>query len=330
MRFLISKFFELFTLIPKNLKLKLFNKLLRVLNDKDDHFYYTYNYRDKFIKLKKRRKKNGISIIIQGPIIRKNNFTINSAKLYLNNCDSDIIISTWEDELSEEEINYLKKRGIYIVLSKYPKITGPYNLNYQIRSTHEGLKVSNKLKNKFSIKTRSDCRIYLENFDLNLFNFFEFSKKVKKTTKIGSTSFTVKKRLYGISDFIVYGKTKDLLNYFPKPFLDQDFKIFKKFIGMNKKNKKDFSKIDFVCYPENFLCYNYLKKYIDKKIKYSYLYYSHYLSKYFTIIDNSNLDLFWYKYNHQFEYRDKQFVEDKINKDKFVNFFEWLKNKKLR
>lgn len=327
MRFLISKFFELFTLIPKNLKLKLLNKLFRVLNDKDSNFYYTYNYRDKFIKLKKRKKKNSISIIIQGPIIKKNNFTINSAKLYLKNCYGDIIISTWEGELSAEEIKYLKKKGIYIVLSKFPKATGPYNLNYQTKSTYEGLKISNKLKNKFSIKTRSDCRIYLKNFDTNLINFFEFCRKVKKTTKIGSTSFTVEKRLYGISDFIIYGKTRDLIKYFPKPFLNQDFENFKKFIGKNKKNKKDLSKIDFVCYPENFLCYNYLKKYIDTKIKYSSLYYSRYLSKYFTIIDNSNLDLFWYKYNHQFEYRDKQFVEDNINRDQFINFFKWLKNK---
>ena len=327
MRFLISKFFELFTLIPKNLKLKLLNKLFRVLNDKDSNFYYTYNYRDKFIKLKKRKKKNSISIIIQGPIIKKNNFTINSAKLYLKNCYGDIIISTWEGELSAEEIKYLKKKGIYIVLSKFPKATGPYNLNYQTKSTYEGLKISNKLKNKFSIKTRSDCRIYLKNFDSNLINFFEFCRKVKKTTKIGSTSFTVEKRLYGISDFIIYGKTRDLIKYFPKPFLNQDFENFKKFIGKNKKNKKDLSKIDFVCYPENFLCYNYLKKYIDTKIKYSSLYYSRYLSKYFTIIDNSNLDLFWYKYNHQFEYRDKQFVEDNINRDQFINFFKWLKNK---
>ena len=57
MRFLISKFFELFTLIPRNLKLTLLNKFFRVLNDKDNHFYYTYNYRNKFIKSKKRKKK---------------------------------------------------------------------------------------------------------------------------------------------------------------------------------------------------------------------------------------------------------------------------------
>ena len=130
MRFLISKFFELFTLIPKNLKLKLLNKLFRVLNDKDSNFYYTYNYRDKFIKLKKRKKKNSISIIIQGPIIKKNNFTINSAKLYLKNCYGDIIISTWEGELSAEEIKYLKKKGIYIVLSKFPKATGPPQIQF--------------------------------------------------------------------------------------------------------------------------------------------------------------------------------------------------------
>ena len=51
MRFLISKFFELFTLIPKNLKLKLLNKLFRVLNDKDSNFYYIYNEFTQILKL---------------------------------------------------------------------------------------------------------------------------------------------------------------------------------------------------------------------------------------------------------------------------------------
>ena len=55
------------------------------------------------------KKNSNSSIIIQGPILKKNNFTLNTINLYIKNCRSKIILSTWKNELTENETKDLKK-----------------------------------------------------------------------------------------------------------------------------------------------------------------------------------------------------------------------------
>ena len=288
-------------------------------------FLHTIIEKNFFIKIDlKKKKKNKISIIIQGPIIRKNNFTLNTIDLYLENCSSQIILSTWENELNKDEEKKLKKRGVKIVISKIPKISGPLNLNLQVTSTYNGLKFSKKINNNFSIKTRSDCRIYLKNFDLNIFKYFYFFKKINNLIKFGSTSFTIDGRLYGVSDFVIFGKTSDLINYFDNSNIIQEIKNFEIFLKKFKNKRKLFGNVDLKVYPENFLCYNFVKKNISSKIKYNSKDHYKILKKFYLILDNSSLDLFWYKYDHQYEHRDKNFGDIKGNTDIHLSFFKWL------
>ena len=232
MNFIFYNIVKFISIISAKLKIRFFNKLFNILNNEDKDYFFTYNYRKKFFhknrfnQKNKKNDKNKISIIIQGPIIRKNNFTLNTIDLYLENCSSQIILSTWENELNKDEEKKLKKRGVKIVISKIPKISGPMNLNLQVTSTFKGLKFSKKLNNNFSIKTRSDCRIYLKNFDLKIFKFFFFFKKINHSIKFGSTSFTIDGRLYGVSDFVIFGKTSDLINYFDNSNIIKKIKNF--------------------------------------------------------------------------------------------------------
>ena len=46
------------------------------------------------------------------------------------------------------------------------------------------------------------------------------------------------------------------------------------------------------------------------------------LKNYFCIIDNSSLDLFWYKYDWEFEYRYLRTYSDKFARS--VDFQDWL------
>ena len=110
MKTIISFFLKIFLLLNSKYKIKLLNKTLRIFNDYDKNFFFSYNYRKKFFKESKNKIKNKISIIVQGPIIRKNNFTLNSINLYLRNCNSNIILSTWENELSNLEIKNLNAK----------------------------------------------------------------------------------------------------------------------------------------------------------------------------------------------------------------------------
>jgi len=330
MNFIFYCIVKFITILSSRLKIKFFSKLFNILNNEDQDYFFSYNFRKKFFKKKKLNKKrksknkSKISIIIQGPIIRRHNFTLNTINLYLENCSSQIILSTWENELNRDEEKKLKKLGVEVIISKIPEISGPMNLNLQIASTFQGLKLSKKLNNNFSIKTRSDCRIYLKNFELNIFNYFSFFKKTNNLTKFVSTSFTIDKRLYGISDFVMFGKTSDLINYFDNSNIIQKIKNFDDFLKSFKNKKKLFGNVDLKIYPENFLCYNFVKKNISSKIKYNSKDYYKILKKFFLILDNSSLDLFWYKYDHQYEYRDKNFGDIKGNKDAHLSFFNWL------
>lgn len=322
-RFFILKIIRLISLFPSTFKVKFLNNFIKELNDNDSTFYYTFNYRNKFFKGNKNKVKFNTAIIIQGPILRKNNFTLNTINLYIKQCNSNIILSTWKDNLSQKEILNLKKKGIKIIINEPPKFAGPGNINFQLKTTSEALKLSSNLGNKFCIKTRTDCRIYLNNFDENLLRFHTFNLKKKPSIKIGSTSLTLSKRLFGISDIFMFGATKDLLSYFPKCYDQKEFDKFRNFLNNLKKKDKRFLQDSYKCIPENFLCYNYIIKNINRKINYNPKDYYKCLKNYFLIIDNSTLDFFWYKYNHQFEFRDKEYDNNDLYSN--LSYLKWLK-----
>ena len=328
-KFIFLQLVKCISYFPSSFKFKILNKLIKQLSDLDSNYFYTIDYKKKFFVDKDKKKKFNNSIILQGPIIRKNNFTFNTINLYLENCDSNIILSTWENQLSKIEVKFLKKKGIDIIISDIPKYKGPRNLNLQLKSTSEALKLSLKNGSKFSVKTRTDCRIYLEKFDKTLLNFFNLHKSNKDSFRIMSTSFTQEKRLFSLSDIVMFGKTEELLKYFPKCFSIKDFNKFGIFLKSIKNKEKNLLKETYTVIPENFLCYNYLISNVDSKIEYTLK--SHYncLKKYFIIIDNSFLDIYWYKYNFQFERRDKIFpLELGKNKKNSVtlSFSKWLRN----
>ena len=326
MKTIISFFLKILLLLNSKYKIKLLNKTLRIFNDYDKNFFFSYNYRKKFFKESKNKIKNKISIIVQGPIIRKNNFTLNSINLYLRNCNSNIILSTWENELSNLEIKSLKKKGVNVLINKLPEIKGPSNLNYQILSTLNAIKISKLKKNNFIIKTRTDFRIYLEEFDIKILKLFNNFKQTNKFLKIGSTNSTLQNRLFSVSDNLMFGATNNLYDYFSRIYSNKEYLNFNIFLKKQKK-EKFFLKESYICFPENFLCYNYLKFKLNRKIKYNSKNYLDSLKKYFVIIDNSILDIFWYKYNHQYEYREKDFSLNKKNYP--LRLLDWINLNKL-
>ena len=108
MNFIFYNIVKFISIISAKLKIRFFNKLFNILNNEDkDYFLHItrkkFFHKNRFNQKNKKNDKNKISIIIQGPIIRKNNFTLNTIDLYLENCSSQIILSTWENELNKDE-----------------------------------------------------------------------------------------------------------------------------------------------------------------------------------------------------------------------------------
>lgn len=86
-----------------------------------------------------------IAIVIQGP-----SDNVKEQKISWGNFKDNIIFSTWvgyEDLYNNDDI---------VIFNEYPKINGPMNINYQIKSTLEGLKKAKELGYKRALKIRSD------------------------------------------------------------------------------------------------------------------------------------------------------------------------------
>ena len=102
------------------------------------------------------------AIIMQGPLIAKDDLTIETVKLYAHLYPgTKVIISTWKDE-NKTLVRCLDNLDNCIVLlNDYPDFEGYFgHLNYQLVSTMEALKKAKELGYKFCLKTRCDQRFY--------------------------------------------------------------------------------------------------------------------------------------------------------------------------
>jgi hypothetical protein len=94
-----------------------------------------------------------ISILIQGPI-KYYKEVINSYRGITN-----VLWCTWDDE-PEEGIKAIQEAGIFVHLIQKPQYSGYWNVNFQCKSSYEGLLKSKELfDSKYYIKIRSDFKI---------------------------------------------------------------------------------------------------------------------------------------------------------------------------
>jgi hypothetical protein len=288
--------------------------------------FLTYHYRPKFIEQINRYSEININlektaVVIQGAIVRENNFTFETLLLYKKlfpNCE--IIFSTWEDDLSNDDLDYIKMINITLVQNSKPIYQGHSNINFQIKSTNSAIKLAYNNGAKYILKTRSDQRIYSPDtipFLINLLNIFNFKKTNLQTNRIITVSLnTFKFRLYGITDMCQFGTSHDMFNYWDCEF---DMRVFsQKELEMHGKTIKSYSKANFC---EVYLCTSFLKK-IKHEIKWTledswYVY-----SNYFLIIDKESIDLFWNKYSHREYYRRNYYKN--FNSFEEISFKDWL------
>ena len=94
-----------------------------------------------------------ISIIIQGPTKYYEDVIGTYAGL------KNVLWCTWEDE-PKGAICAIEESGIYVHLIKKPKKSGYWNVNFQCKSTYEGLlKCKELFDTKYYLKIRSDFNI---------------------------------------------------------------------------------------------------------------------------------------------------------------------------
>jgi hypothetical protein len=285
-----------------------------------DNFYEFKVYKKKFNIKRQVQNENLISnicLLMQGPLIEKNNFTFETLKWYKNcNPEISIIFSTWDNQ-NDKIIKKIKNLGIYVIENELPKNKGIVNVNLQIISTNSGLNLAENKNLQYVLKTRSDQRIYdykmLFVYFLNILKIFPLDdKSYMKQRLIISSLNTYQNRLYGVSDMFMFGRICDMKLYWDIPLqsenilptkIDYNYYISYK-LGEGAFVMNFFTKINFIPKWNN----------VDSDF---------FLCKYFYIVDKEDIGLFWYKYKRYdgFNYFNDENKSTFFRRAKFSN---WL------
>lgn len=299
---------------------KKFLKLIRILKEKKTgcvDFSHSrplhsedFNLRsDNVINEKK------IGIVMQGPIITDNDFTLETIKIYAKTFSkaSTIIISTWLGE-DVETVKKLRDLGATIIENEKPKHPGIKNINFQIVSSRNGIQKAKTFGVSHILKTRTDQRMYapnVEEFLSTIIDTFPLTHPYNQKKRIVVVSLnTYKYRPYSVSDMTLFGTLEDMEVYFSP---DEDLRTTPHF-----NNIKTWSE-DRLC--EVYLSTTYLEK-IGRKLDFTLEDSWHVFAEHFCVIDSQTLDIFWYKYEYWKEYGDLSYTKMKNTQE--LNFREWL------
>jgi|TARA_B110000908_G_C10267599_1_gene466030 hypothetical protein len=234
------------------------------------------------------------AILMQGPIIQKNDFTIETLKFYrLLYPNARLVLSTWntEDKVTLEKI---KNIGIEVVASEVPEVLGKSNVNLQLKSTNAGLSSLGK-HTKYILKTRTDQRIYSSDDWLRyLAEECELSTPEAGLERklIVCNLNMYRSRKYLVSDMFMFGRAKDISLFWNIPQQIDDINVV----------------LDTECFgfhgAETYLMRHFLKV-VDWNVTADKVDSSLFLRAYFHLIDKHSLDLFWFKYNHFYDRKYK-------------------------
>jgi hypothetical protein len=256
-----------------------------------------------------------VSVVIQGPINTKDNFTLNSALNFIEAYPkSEIIISTWDDTPTTI-LNRFREAGLRVVTSSKPT-PGPQNINLQLMSTQKGVSAVNT-QSKYILKMRSDQRFDL---DRDILSYF---KSLLETYPIRSKKLAARLISQGIqhlpaikypvSDFFMFGTAEDIRTFWNISF-DNSFAKDKPSIT----DQSDFIKAELA---EGYLLTQFFET-VGYKPNWTWECSDHFLSKYFCIVDQQTLGRFWLKYHWVWGNRRKK--DKTLKKDQSVGHIEWL------
>lgn len=296
--------------------------LLAILN-KDKEYYYTYAKRPVNINNINYRSPSfsacEIGIVIQGQIILKDHFTLQTIELYHKLYPyCPIIVSTWSDEDKTEIMKIKNIDNVHIVLSDYPKVSGHGHINYQRLNSMKGIIKAKELGCKYVLKNRTDQRLCANNVILylkNLIDRFPLTIKCNAKGRIAVCSLsTLKDRLYNICDMLLFGYTEDLLMYFSP-------KEAPAFFG--DSTLPDEVK-DPVAYAqarpgEIFFATNYIEN-CGFELKWTFEDSDYYRNNLFIVFNTESVDQFWPKYGKK-EYLWRSYSS---NPHEIATFEDWF------
>ena len=250
---------------------------------------------------------NDIGIVIQGPLMYDNNYTIQTAKLYRSLYPKiPIVISTWKGEATEQFRAACHQHSIVLLENEPPAVT--INVNYQVKSSFQGMKfLKENTSVRYALKCRTDQRINRPDFLLyfkNLLKTFPpFGDKLLKRLIMLGNYGTCKWLPFDICDYLTFGRTQDVCMYYDIPQLPQHSPAIRKHGGLFFKIRNIAAQNALLTYmPENqthkLLRYNLMMDRFDTMPE---IYIpKQFYQKYIAPIDSTKLLETYWKFMHDY------------------------------
>jgi len=236
--------------------------------------------------------RDDTAIVLQGPLVDKDDFTTETVRRYRRNFpNTPIIVSTWQNE-KRETIASLKAEGAHIIVQSPPELDGVQNSNRQMLSAASGVSAAVDLGMTFVLKTRTDQRLYSERL-LGLLHStiktfpLDGSRGLQTERLVGLSSNTFAYRMYGLSDMVIFGAIEDMSLYWDGTL---DYRNLQEPISAS--TLRQFAELN-VC--EVRYCSEFLKRtgWIPRwTLRDSW----EAMASRFAILDSSAVDLYWPKY----------------------------------
>ena len=168
----------------------------------------------------------GCAIVMQGPIAKDDDFTLETLRLYRRNMPNAILIlSTWKDE-DQAQLAQVAAFGVIVVQSDKPSVPGLFNLNMQLVSAGAGVRKAVDAGARWILKTRTDQRLYEPNalpFLIGMAETFPIVIPSEQRYRIiGVGHGSLKFAPYHVTDQTVFGNALDMLAYWTPQLQDAD------------------------------------------------------------------------------------------------------------
>jgi hypothetical protein len=256
------------------------------------------------------------AIVMQGLLVLKDDFTLETVKLYRKYFPrADIIVSTHNDQ-DQHTVDSLKSLGCHVIQLPRLEFPGFHNINAQLATSYAGMEKAKEIGATYAIKTRTDQRVYNPHALQLLFlldTAYPPSDPHKQTRRLLVPNIgTGKYRLYGIGDMFMFGHIDDQLRYWGARHDDRKL-VLAPNITVTEKGK--------VRVTEAYLMTEYLASLgysIDWTLENSWKAYG----DYFCVFDHALLDIFWYKYDSYTEFRFHYYTMNHVHEP--MQFAEWL------
>ena len=306
-------------------KYKLQNKLINIFLSLFEKIFknnLTYHARPKLQKnitikppYTSNIKSELMGIVIQGPLILDDSFTLETLKLYKKLFPSNkIILSTWRSE-DTSTLEAIKLLEIDIILNEKPIFAGIANVNFQIVSTASGIIKACNLGCTYVLKTRTDQRIHSSSaLDFCYSSIKKFPLLVSNNQKERIISFNLNTfmfRPYSISDMVNFGNIEDMKKYWCIELDTRKLDDLSEPNSLIEWSSQRLAEVYFVsCFLKN----------INQEFSWTLHGSWRVISQNFCILNTYDIDLFWKKYTR------KEFRHDvyRFSRNKQINFSDWL------